>query len=360
MKITHTNLKQGEVKVKLENPDDLWYLSQVIEPEDTIKGKTSRKIKTGNSKSDESSSSEKKILFLSISVEKIEFHEYSGQLRISGPVNEGTEDVPNGSYHTFSIEEGSAITITKKQWPKFQLDRLHEASESKPLKIMICIFDREDVIFALMKKYGYEIVSEFSGNVEKKADGATLKKAGSIGSFYSDIIQQLDDYDKRYSLDSIIIASPAFWKEELLKEMKNDILRKKMHTATCSSVTPNAVDEVLKRQEVQQVLKQDRIAKESNAVESFMLEISKQGLAAYGSSEIKNAIDSGAVENLLVTDFLIQSSRLDGRYKTVEKLMKKAESMQGKITIISSSHEAGKKLDGLGGMGAILRYKMSY
>lgn len=357
MKITHTNLRQGEVKVKLENPDDLWYLSQVIEPEDTIKGKTSRKIKTGNSKNDESSSSEKKILFLSISVEKIEFHEYSGQLRISGPVNEGTEDVPNGSYHTFSIEEGSVVTIIKKQWPKFQLDRLHEASESKALKIMICIFDREDVIFALMKKYGYEIVSEFSGNVEKKADGAMLK---TTGNFYSDIIQQLDEYDKRYTLDSIIIASPAFWKEELLKEIKNDILRKKMHAATCSSVTPNAVDEVLKRQEVQQVLKQDRIAKESNAVESFMLEISKQGLAAYGPKEIRVAIDSGAVENLLVTDFLIQSSRLDGRYKTIENLMKKTESMQGKITIISSSHEAGKKLDGLGGMGAVLRYKMSY
>ena len=36
------------------------------------------------------------------------------------------------------------------------------------------------------------------------------------------------------------------------------------------------------------------------------------------------------------------------------------ESMRGTINIISSDNDAGKKLDGLGGIGALLRYKLNY
>jgi len=47
-------------------------------------------------------------------------------------------------------------------------------------------------------------------------------------------------------------------------------------------------------------------------------------------------------------------------YRRIEKLMKQAEAMQGNVMIISSEHEAGRKLDGLGGIGAVLRYRMNY
>jgi len=40
--------------------------------------------------------------------------------------------------------------------------------------------------------------------------------------------------------------------------------------------------------------------------------------------------------------------------------MKNTESMKGTVNIIGSDHDGGKKLDGLGGMGAILRYKLNY
>ena len=40
--------------------------------------------------------------------------------------------------------------------------------------------------------------------------------------------------------------------------------------------------------------------------------------------------------------------------------MKTVDSTKGDIIIISSDHEAGKKLDGLGGIAAILRFKLNY
>ena len=45
MKQIHVNLKKGEMKLKIENMDDIWCLSHIIEPEDLVRGKTVRKIK---------------------------------------------------------------------------------------------------------------------------------------------------------------------------------------------------------------------------------------------------------------------------------------------------------------------------
>ena len=95
MKIVHKNLKAGEVKLVVENAEDLWLLSQVIDAGDTLKGQTVRKLKVN-----EEADATKRTVFMAIGVEKTEF----GQLlRVSGKITDGPEDVPRGSYHTFSI-----------------------------------------------------------------------------------------------------------------------------------------------------------------------------------------------------------------------------------------------------------------
>ena len=43
----HSDFKKGEAKVKIENLDDLWYLNQIIDSGDLVKGKTLRKIQIG-------------------------------------------------------------------------------------------------------------------------------------------------------------------------------------------------------------------------------------------------------------------------------------------------------------------------
>jgi len=60
----------------------------------------------------------------------------------------------------------------------------------------------------------------------------------------------------------------------------------------------------------------------------------------------------------LITDSFIFSSREDGKYEIVDEIMKLVDSNKGDIVIISKEHDGGKKLNGLGGIGAILRYKI--
>jgi len=346
------NIKQGTAKLKFENQDDLWSFSYIIEPGDFVKGKTLRKVQKGT---EEKTKQVKKAVFLKIQAEKIEFSKTSNVLRIGGKVIEGPEDVARGSWHSFSIEPGTIISIQKQKWLSFQIDKLKEACKAAMPKILVVVFDREESYFALMKKYGYELLSHLKGKVQKKAVDEKVKS-----SFYSEIIKQIEEYDKRHSLSKIILASPAFWKEELLKELKNDGIKKKIVLATCSSVGENGIDEVLKRPETAEALREEMAAEEMNLVEKVLSEISKQGKSAYGIKETEEAAFAGAVEVLLVTDKLIQKSREKGNYEKIEAVMKAVDASKGKIKIISSEHEGGKKLDGLGGIAALLRYKMNY
>jgi protein pelota len=170
----------------------------------------------------------------------------------------------------------------------------------------------------------------------------------------------LQEYTKRHSIKHIILASPAFWKEELMKSLKDAELKQKLVPATCSSCDKSAINEVLKRPEVQTVLQQDRIASEIKLVEQLLSEISNQGPAAYGIEETETAVQAGASKALLITDNLIQKTRQEERFDRINDIMKVADKTGSDIHIISSEHDGGKKLDGLGGIGAILRYKMSF
>jgi len=354
MKKLHENIRQGEIRLKIENTDDLWTLSQIIDQGDIVKGKTIRKIKIGE-KEQRKQKVIKKTVFLKLKVEKLEFSSTSTFLRVSGIIEQGPEDIQKGTHHTFNLEENSIITIIKEKWLKFQLGRIKDACTEKVAKILICVFDREEAYIALMKKYGYELLTHIKGNVRKKGD---VEKKES--TFYKELITKLEDYTKRYQLQKIILASPSFWKEELMKELKNDELKSRIIQATCSSVGKSAINEVLKRDELKQAMREDRIVKEINLVEDLLTEISKDNLAAYGIKDTENAVNAGAVEKLLVTDSLIQKSRQQDKYKKLENIMKITESTNGSVNIISSEHDGGKKLNGLGGIGAILRYKLSY
>jgi protein pelota len=354
MKLINLDTKKGEAKIKIENLDDLWYLSHITDVGDYIKGKTIRKVKIGED-TDRKKAIIKKPVFLKIRIEKIEFQKNTGALRTLGTITEGPGDIQKGEHHTFSLEPNTTFTLTKERWLKYQLDRLKEACKEKASKILIVVMDREEAQFALLKKYGYDVLTDIQGKVNKKALGEKIE-----GKFYEEIIDKLKDYVKRYEIVKIILASPAFWKEELIKELKDENLKKKIITATCNSTGKNGIDEVLRRPELKAALHEDRIAKEISLVEELLAEISKNNLAVYGIKETENAVHAGAVQTLLITDSMIEKTRDQGTYEKIENIMKIADSMRGEIKIISSEHQGGKKLDGLGGIAAILRFRLSY
>ena len=244
MKLLYSNLKKGEVKVMTQNLDDLWYLSTIIEPKDIVKGKTLRKIKSASS-DEKSKEASKKPVFIRIEVEKVEFSKYSNVLRILGVIKEAPEEIPLGEHHTFNVDDNTVITIIKQDWLKYQLDKLKEACSEKKSSLLICVHDREEAYFVLFKKYGYEILAHMQGEVQKKREESVKKE-----NFYLIIINKLKEYIERHKIKQVILASPSFWKEDLMKELKDNELRQKIILATCSSATKNGIEEDIKRPEV--------------------------------------------------------------------------------------------------------------
>ena len=346
MKIIHSDLKKGEIKLRAENKDDIFTLKNLINPGDFVSGFCERKIKIGKG---ESAKSVKKSFFLKILAEKVEL---ANELRINGKTVEEKEDIPKGSYQTIEVVPGTEIRIEKTRWSAYHLQKIKESEFQSRQKILIVVFDREEAIFAMTKKSGFEVLLELEGEVQKK--GYETKKESV---FFSEIIEKIKDYAERYKITNVIVASPAFWKEELYKLVKEKELKEKISTASCSSVSENAVYEVMKSQAVKNILKQERAAKEIELVDEVAKEISKGGAVAYGLDEVAAAINSGNIKILLFTDNFFRQKQEKEEGDFFEDLMKNAENLDAEIRIISSEHEGGMRLDGLGGIAALLRYK---
>lgn len=344
MKILSKNLKKQEVTIKIESPEDIWVLSQVIETGDFVKGKTERKIKIGD-ENDRNAKVIRKPVFLSIHVEKVEFQE--DNLKVLGTITECPEDISKGEHHSFRLEQESIITIIKEKWLKYQFERIEDATKGQTQKILMVVFDREEAYLAKLKGQGYEILTKITGDVQKKDE-----KHVSKDDFYKEIIKKLTDYQK--DVEHIILASPGFWKDTLQKEMPEE-LKKKIVTSTVSQATERGISEVMKRPELHKILENNRATKEMKQIDILLENISKDK-ACYGMKECKQKVHEGAVSDLIVSHRFLQESREKNFYEEVEGILFTCEQTNGKVHIITSD-EAGKTLNSLSGIAGILRWK---
>ncbi len=339
MRILKQNLKSGKIKIKAENPDDLWHLERILEPGDIVTSRTMRKttIKRGH----EIEHGDRKPLILAIELESTDFHKATHSLRLKGHIRSGPEDlVKLKSYHSLQIEPGSILTIQKEEWKSYQLERLKKARIKQPL-LFFCVLDREQADFARLTDSGLEM----AGTITYKKTWGEEKR----DEYYREIHKTLEAAMNKYH--GIVIAGPGFEKENLLEflDKANPELAAGIILEYASSTGRSGVQEIIKHSG-NRILKETRISKETGIVEKLLEEIAKDGLAVYGPKETEQAIKSGAVETLLVSE---------DKIKDFEPLMATAEKMKSRIFIISSEHESGEKFLNLGGIAGLLRFRMN-
>ncbi len=109
------------------------------------------------------------------------------------------------------------------------------------------------------------------------------------------------------------------------------------------------IQEVLKRGALERIAQDARVGVETRLVEELFRGISKETLASYGIKEVERAAEIGAVKDLLVTYTFLQKYSPDRLLESVKK-------RGGRVMVISPEHEAGERLDAIGGIGALLRF----
>src|SRR5881409_3956747 len=83
MRVLHRDPKTGEIKVRVENADDLWHLHNLVLPGDLVRASTYRReeVKTDKVRPERG---EKVRVTLTIRVESVEFQAFSDRLRTTG------------------------------------------------------------------------------------------------------------------------------------------------------------------------------------------------------------------------------------------------------------------------------------
>lgn len=341
MKILKSDFKKGFVTIKIDVNDDLWYLESVLEVGDFVKSKTLRSLFID--REDRKIKTDRKPMLLKIEVGKIEFQKYANKLRLTGQIKEGPEEVQLGSYHTIEVGLGTMLTIYKKEWKHYQIDKLRKAQTKIP-DILLVATDSTQSTFGLLKRSGVEIISELR-NPHSTQDEEKLPE------FYKKVANEINKFS---DVKKIILAGPGFAKEHIQKIIQTDYsdIKDKLIIDSVSSATESGINEILKRGTLEKVIKESEIVKESQIIQEFFTHLNKDdGLAVYGSEQIKDADNAGAVKILIVSEDNI-------RKEEISLLAKQVENKKGMLEIVSKTHELGLQFHRMGGLGAILRFRI--
>lgn len=346
MKLIEEKLKEsrgrveGELKLVPESLDDLWHLKYVIEPGDVVYSLSKRVCESSDKlRSDK----EMVTVRIGVEVERVEFHKFANRLRISGKIVGGIED---SGYHTLNIGVGKELSIIK-EWKKEQLDRIRNAvkASSQP-EIVIVTIEEGDAIIGVLRQWGVEEVTSI-----RKSYG---KESSSRTEFFSEVLSALRNMEFMY----LVVAGPGFTKEDFLKFLKerDPEIAKKCILANCSTIGVRGFVEVLRRGVISRIAKDVRIIEEAEYMERLLEGVAKEEKVAYGLEEVKKAYEYGAIDVLLVADEFLREER---ERWDVDSLLERVEEMGGKVVIMSTEFEPGKRLMALGGIAALLRFDVT-
>jgi peptide chain release factor subunit 1 len=225
--------------------------------------------------------------------------------------------------------------------------------------------------FARMRK---QMLKTFLGDVAEKSKNAFMQKARD------------DD------LLGIVIGGPGFVKDKLIDDdyLHQELQDKVITTKSTSHAGEAGLSELVQKAEDE--LKDSEAVREKQFVNRFLENLKEEnGKSEYGIEPVEEALKMGAVDTLLISANLElyraeyecpqghekevweekpeisdsmeceecnEDMKLEEMSHVVDALGEKAEEMSSELEIISSEHEEGQRLLNMGGVAAILRYRI--
>ncbi|WP_321210924.1 peptide chain release factor aRF-1 [Methanothermobacter sp. DP] len=281
---------------------------------------------------------------------------------------------------------------------EFYLEPLKEMLEEKET-YGLAVLDRKEATIATLRGKRIDILKTLTSGVpgKHKAGGQSQRRFDRlidlaaheflkrIGEHMNEAFLQIED------LKGIILGGPGHTKEEFLNgDYLHHELKKKVITTVDTSYTGEfGIREVIDKS--MDVLSEIDVMREKKLVQRFLRElINEDGLASYGEREVRQHLQMGAVEVLLLSEDLKyqrgtyecascghsmektgkdlpdtetcpecnDQMRLSDRRDMIDDLVEMAEEVGTEVEIISTETEEGMQLlRAFGGIGAILRYR---
>jgi protein pelota len=328
----------GEIRLFPESLDDLWHLSHLVGPGDLVFATTLRTVETAPDKI-RPEKPEKRPVRLGIRVEKVEFHRTATRLRIAGVIEQGMD---TGSYHTLNVEPGYEISVIRR-WRPVDLERISRAVRASVSEaVHILTIEEGDAELFRMRQFGPEGVLSVSTGSGKESG------TSSRTTFFERVAAHLTGIS-----GPLIIAGPGFVKDDFMRYLKSTIpgIAEKALVVETRRTGSGAVQEVIGLGTLDRIQEDLQLGHEVRLMEELLERIARELPVAYGRAEVQRAIDYGACERLLVADSLL-------RDEAIIHLMDRAELMNATIVVFSVAFDPGRQLEGLGGIAALLRYRI--
>ncbi len=295
----------------------------------------------------------------------------------------------------FSIEPPLPLQVSMYRCDsEFLLEPLREQGKVKERYGLVTI-DGKDATIAILEGNTTKIVKRLTTTGPSKST-----KGGSSAARYQRYVEELiEDYYKRVGeamdetlitsgIKKVIVGGPGPVKENFLKMKAFNYQFQIIAVLDTGYVDDYGIQE-LARKSVE-VISEEKAKKQKKLMDQFFGEVAKNGLAVYGPKETLEAMDSGKLSLLLLSEgietkhYVIQCEEgeeeqfIDGDIKEkemrcshgkkIEKLIneqevfdeayEKAEKHGIELELIPADSNEGKQfLGGFRGIGGILRYK---
>ncbi|MEM2877959.1 MAG: peptide chain release factor aRF-1 [Candidatus Hadarchaeales archaeon] len=316
----------------------------------------------------------------------------------------GREDMTD--IQLYWIEPPEPITVRMYRCDQqFVLDPLWEMMKVKET-IGILVIDRREATIATLRGKHVEVVKKMTSAVpgkhskggqssrrfERLREIAAHEYSKRVAEAANEIFSQIPD------LKAILVGGPGPTKEDFLNSglLREDVSKKIAGVLDTGYTDEYGVREVVAK--AGEILSGLEITKEKDLMRRFMESIvSERGLVAYGEKDVREALEKGSVELLLISEGLrefrveivcdscgsvthettdnvdVLSKRLQNRAcqkcgemrlrvassrDVVQELLEIADRFGSKVEFVSTETEEGKQLQlAFKGLAAILRFK---
>lgn len=357
LRIVEKDLKKGVVKLVPESADDLWHLYNIIYKNDCVYAYSTREVRP-DSKYGRPDRGERVRVFLGVKVAIVGWDKLLGRLRVHGTICQAPETVPMGVHHTVNIVLNAPVTVVKEKWGKAELERLERARKSSEKSMLIMSIDDEGYVIAATAQYGVE--ERVSERVRLPGKNDADNRTQAVNLYFRKALDSLREVLK-VSRSPVVIIGVGFVKNDFarfVRDEASDVACLIVDVKGVNNSGSVGVNEALRSGVLSTTMKRLRVTEEAEAVEEVLKRLGKgESTVGYGVNEVRKAVDAGAVERLLVADSLLREASDEDRLR-LEELMIDVERKRGDLMVVSSEHEAGTKLLGLGGIAAVLRFPL--
>ncbi len=343
MKIININKKEKKVKFVPQKLEDLWTIKKITNKGDVISGTSFRR-----QKDEETTSSIRKPVFVSVDIEKFDYSVQHDTLRYTGKIifSKPSEFAPLGDYHTVEVELNKIYELKKKQLFLHELELLKRRTDDT--SILLISLDLEKACLFKIKNTGFSEITTIRSNLSGKRYKTNTKKE----DYFKEIYETISHLDNK----QIIFAGPGHTKAQLSSYIKEKNKKLNILEINLQNISRTSIYELFTKKEVSRFFEESIIYKENKILEAFKKNLGQNNnLVAYGLKEVSNAVSLGACKEILVSEKLWRE-----KLEQVQEIILSAEKQKTTIHVVDQNHEqVVKTINSFGGVVANLRFAIS-